>query len=160
MTADRNWRAIVASALDWEQSHVRLEGALEGLKPALRGVRPPGVPQSIWELVEHVRRMQRDLYLFCSSDAYVPPKSGADYWPASPAPESDQAWRDSLANIRRDREQFAKWAVETSVDLTERIPHGSGQTYLRTVLVAVDHTAYHVGQIVWARRLLGDWPAQ
>ena len=41
--------------------------------------------------------------------------------------------------------------------LTERIPHGTGQTYLRTVLVAVDHTSYHVGQIVAVRRLLGAW---
>ena len=65
---------------------------------------------------------------------------------------------DSLAGIREDREIFATWTKESKVDLTERIPHGSGQTYLRTVLVAVDHTAYHVGQIVWARRLLGAWP--
>lgn len=158
MKQDSNWRAIVASALDWEQSHVKIDGALEGLAAELRGVRPPGLPHSIWELVEHIRRMQRDLFLFCSSNAYVPPKSGADYWPATPAPESESAWRDSLAGIREDRAKFATWTVETSVDLTERIPHGSGQTYLRTVLVAVDHTAYHVGQIIWARRLLGAWP--
>ena len=158
MSEDRQWRAIVASALDWEQSHVRLEGAVEGLPAELLGRRPTGLPNSIWEIVEHVRRMQRDLYLFCSSDNYVAPKSGADYWPPSAAPESEAAWRHSLANIREDRAKFAAWTVEANVDLPAKIPHGTGQTYLRTVLVAVDHTAYHVGQIVWARRLLGAWP--
>jgi hypothetical protein len=47
--------------------------------------------------------------------------------------------------------------VEAEVDLTAKIPHGSGQTYLRTVLVAVDHASYHVGQIVLVRKLLGAW---
>ena len=40
------------------------------------------------------------------------------------------------------------------------ILHGAGQTYLRTVLVAVDHAAYHLGQIVDVRRLNGDWPPE
>jgi hypothetical protein len=44
------------------------------------------------------------------------------------------------------------------VDLTAAIPHGTGQTYLRSVLVALDHTSYHVGQIVDVRRLIGAWP--
>jgi hypothetical protein len=68
-----------------------------------------------------------------------------------------QAWADSLAALRRDRSQFDHWATETDVDLTAPIPWGDGQTYLRSVLVAADHTAYHVGQIVLVRKLLGAW---
>jgi hypothetical protein len=44
------------------------------------------------------------------------------------------------------------------VDPAARIPWGEGQTYLRTILVALDHTAYHVGQLVAVRRLLDAWP--
>ena len=62
------------------------------------------------------------------------------------------------AAIERDTAALARFTTGTELDLTARIPRGTGQTYLRTVLVAVDHTAYHVGQIVAVRRLLGDWP--
>jgi uncharacterized damage-inducible protein DinB len=70
------------------------------------------------------------------------------------------AWRDSIAAVQRDAAALARFTTEATLDLTARIPRGTGQTYLRTVLVAVDHTAYHVGQIVAARRLLGAWPAE
>jgi uncharacterized damage-inducible protein DinB len=44
------------------------------------------------------------------------------------------------------------------VDLTATVPTGTdGQTYLRAVLLVIDHTAYHVGQIVAVRRASGIW---
>ena len=152
------WRQIVASALDWEQAHVSLDHAVEGLPPELRGRRPAGAPYSVWEQLEHIRRAQRDLLDFCRDADYVHELEWPeDYWPDSPEPPSEQAWNECLAAIRRDREELQRWTVEAEVDLTDTIPRGTGQTYLRTVLVAVDHAAYHVGQIVLVRKLLGAW---
>ena len=48
-------------------------------------------------------------------------------------------------------------AVDPNVDLFAKIPHGKGQSYLRELLLAADHAAYHVGQLVVVRRLLGNW---
>jgi hypothetical protein len=62
-----------------------------------------------------------------------------------------------LEDIRHDCEALAEFARNDPRDLTAKIPHGTGQTYLRTVIVAIDHTSYHVGQILDARRLLGTW---
>ncbi len=76
----------------------------------------------------------------------------------SPAPSSDAEWNEAIDSIHRDTKALAEFTKDTSHDLTERIPHGTGQTYLRTVLVAVDHTSHHVGQIIAVRRLLGAWP--
>jgi hypothetical protein len=42
-------------------------------------------------------------------------------------------------------------------DLFARIPHGSGQTILREALLLADHNAYHLGELVLVRRLLGAW---
>jgi hypothetical protein len=43
-------------------------------------------------------------------------------------------------------------------DLTAKVPTGKpNQTYLRAILMLADHTAYHVGQLVAARRALGIW---
>lgn len=152
------WREIIASTLDWEQAHVGLERALDGLPAELRGRRPEDAPFSIWEALEHIRIAQHDLLEFCRNPDYRHTLAWPDdYWPASPEPPSPEAWAESLGAIQRDREALKRWATDTDVDLTEEIPWGDGQTYLRTVLVAADHAAYHVGQIVLIRKLLGAW---
>jgi hypothetical protein len=46
---------------------------------------------------------------------------------------------------------------DKSTDLFAKIPHGSGQTILREALLVADHNAYHVGQLVLVRQLLGAW---
>jgi uncharacterized damage-inducible protein DinB len=157
VASPNEWRSILASALNWEQAHASLTSAVDGLSPELRGKRPAGLVHSVWELVEHIRLTQKDLLDFCVDPNYHEPKWPDDYWPSSPTPPNDRAWTDSLAAIRRDAEAFAEFARNDPRDLTLPIPHGTGQTYLRTVLVAVDHTSYHVGQILDARRILGTW---
>ena len=159
MDRGEGWRAIVAASLDWAQAHVTFDDAVDGLAPQLRGRRPDGFPHSAWELVEHIRLAQRDLLEFCRNPEYVEPQWPDDYWPRAPAPPSAEAWAESIAAVRQDRAALARFATDAERDLTARIPHGTGQTYLRTILVAVDHAAYHVGQLVAVRRLLGAWPA-
>ena len=77
---------------------------------------------------------------------------------AEPVPAD--AWDKSITEYKRDREAFERFTTDADLDLTAKIPRGTGQTYLRTILVAVDHASYHVGQIVAVRRLLGAWPAK
>jgi hypothetical protein len=152
------WRAIVASSLDWSEAHTPIEAAAADLPVALRARRPAGLPYSPWELVEHIRRTQADLLDFMVNAAYTAPTWPTDYWPAGPAPPTEDAWDESLAAIRQDRARLQDLARRLDLDLTARIPWGEGQTYLRTLLVAVDHMAYHVGQLVAVRRILGAWP--
>ena len=158
MSGTSDWREIVASALDWEQAHASLDRAVEDLPAELRGRRAAGVPYSIWQLLEHIRLAQRDLLDFCRNPEYKHELDWPDdYWPKTPEPPNRKAWADSLAAIRSDRDELKRWTVEADTDLTRKIPWGTGQTYLRTVIVAVDHAAYHVGQIVLIRKLLGAW---
>lgn len=161
MKNGKDWRAIVASSLGWEEGHASLDSAVKGLAPALRGKRPDGYPHSPWELVEHVRITQRDLLDFCQEPDYIEKLEWPhDYWPSSPEPADSAAWEKSITDYKRDREAFARFTAETEFDLTAKIPRGKGQTYLRTILLAVDHASYHIGQIVSVRRLLGAWPAK
>ena len=154
-----DWRTIVASALDWEQAHANLDSAIANLPAELRGRRADGLPHSVWELVEHIRLAQHDLLDFCVNDRYEAPAWPDDYWPSSPEPESESAWAAAIDQIHRDTATFAALTTDTSRDLTAKIPQGTGQTYLRTILLAMDHTSHHVGQIIDVRRLLGSWPA-
>lgn len=160
MTDKQDWRAIVASSLDWEQAHAKLENAVKGLPVPLRGERPAGYPHSAWELLEHIRITQRDLLDFCQNPDYEEKLAWPrDYWPPTPAPPTADAWDKTLEDYRRDRDALARFTTQSDIDLTAKIPRGTGQTYLRTILVAVDHASYHAGQIVSVRRLLGAWPA-
>ena len=145
--------------LDWEEAHVGFDKAVNGTPPDKRGMRPPGFDHSVWELVEHIRIAQDDILDFCVNAHYQHTMAWpADYWPKSPLPLDDAAWRESLAAYARATEQL-KELVRRVEDLTAPVPTGkANQTYLRAVLLVADHTSYHVGQVVAVRRALGVWP--
>ena len=143
--------------LDWGDAHVNFDDAVAGLPPKLRGVVPDGLPYSIWQLVEHLRLVQYDILDFCVNAGYEERAFPDDYWPDTVEPPSAKAWDKSVAELRRDREALAALADDRGLDLFATIPHGSGQTYLRELILVADHTAYHVGEIVAIRRLLGAW---
>lgn len=153
------WRAITASSIDWREAHATFDDAVAGLSAELRGRRPERYPHSAWELVEHIRLAQADLIAFMQNASYSAPKWPDDYWPSNPVPSTATAWDASVAAVRRDRDELKAIATRPALDLTAKIPWGNGQTYLRTILVAIDHTAYHVGQLIALRLMLGAWPA-
>ena len=157
MIADSAVREMLARSLSWNDAHAGFEATVKDLPSDLRGKRPPGLPYSAWEILEHLRIAQHDIFDFCVNPDYREMEWPKDYWPASPEPPSQEAWNDSIAAFVRDREAVGKLAADTSVDLAARIPWGTGQTYLREIVLIVDHNAYHIGQLVLIRRLLGSW---
>ena len=148
-------RNLLARLLDWEDAHVGFEVVIAGIPPELRSTQPPGLPYSAWQLLEHMRLAQRDILDFCRDPGYVEPRSMAEYWPASVAPPTSRAWEESVANFRADREAMKR--IARDLDLFAAIPQGTGQTYLREIVLLADHNAYTLGQIVVLRRLLGNW---
>jgi len=154
-----DWKAIIASSLDWEQAHVSLGHALKGLPAKLRASRPERFEHSVWDLTEHIRLAQQDLLDFLTNPQYEEKlKWPDDYWPRPGARPTAKQWNASLAQIRRDTQAIARFTTAYGGDLTGRILRGTGQTYLRTVLVALAHTSYHTAQIVDVRRALDSWP--
>ena len=150
-------RKQIARTLDWEEAHAGFDSAVEGLAPELRGKAPPGLPYSPWQLVEHIRRTQADILEFCQAPAYSEKEWPKDYWPGSAAPPTAKAWDDAVAAVRRDRKALAALTLDEKTALTAKVPNGTSQTYLREVLLVADHTAYHVGELIVVRRLLGAW---
>ena len=153
-------REHLARSLDWGEAHADFDKAVAGLAPELRGRRAHGLPHSAWEILEHLRIAQHDILDFARNPKYEELKWPDDYWPRSPEPPSANAWDESVAAFKRDREAVKKLATDTSIDLAARIPHGDkpSHTYMRAVLLVIDHNAYHVGELILLRRLLGAWP--
>jgi hypothetical protein len=88
------------------------------------------------------------------------PNFPAGYWPGVEAPPTPEAWDQSVSEFRADRKALCDFISDPSLDLFSQIPHGDGQTYLREALLAADHAAYHVGELVAVRRILGVWKTQ
>jgi hypothetical protein len=143
--------------LSWRDAHAAFDDAVANLPPEHRGVAPPGLPYSPWQLIEHLRLTQADILAFCARPDYQERAWPDDYWPATSAPPDDRAWDASIAAYHGDLAQLRE-LVETC-DLFAKVPAGTGQTFLREFLLVADHTAYHVGQLVAVRRLLGNWAA-
>ena len=156
-SSDAPLRAQLARILSWQDAHVGFEKSVEGLASKLRGVRVDGFPHSAWELLEHLRITQHDILDFCVNAKYEEISWPDDYWPPTPAPPSDKAWDDSIATFREERAALEALAADESIDLFAKIPHGSGQTYIRELLLVADHNAYHLGQLVMLRQQLGAW---
>jgi uncharacterized damage-inducible protein DinB len=150
-------RTLLSKLLDWEDAHIRFDGAVDGIPSESRGLRPDGSPHSPWQLLEHMRICQWDILEFCRNPAYVE-MNFEDYWPETAAPPTADSWDESVAAFRRDRGALKLLAGDPAVELFDAIPHGSGQTYIRELVLVADHNAYHLGQLVLLRRLLGAWP--
>jgi uncharacterized damage-inducible protein DinB len=150
-------RQLLARALAWEDAHAGFDKAVDGIPSELRGTQPSGLPYSAWQLVEHLRITQHDILDFCRNPEYQELNWPADYWPASAAPRSDAAWAASLRDFHADRKALQDMAADATLDLEAKIPHGSGQTYLRELVLVIDHSAYHIGQLILVRRMLGVW---
>jgi hypothetical protein len=138
-------------------AHAEFAKAVEDFPAELRGKRPKGSPHSPWELLEHMRIAQWDILEFSRAHNHKSPDWPSGYWPPSPEPPDEKAWEKSIKQFRHDLDAFCKLVSDKSTDLFAPIPHGSGQTILREALLIIDHNAYHLGQLVLARRLLGDW---
>ncbi len=157
MKTDQPLREHLTKLLDWRDAHADFDAAVANLAPEMRGQVPAGLPYSPWQLLEHLRLAQRDILDFCHAPKYEEKNWPDDYWPKDPAPPSAAAWDQSVAAFRADRAALAKMVGDPAVDLFAPVPHGNGQTYLREVLLVADHNAYHIGQLVYARRVLGAW---
>lgn len=152
-------RARLLQALDWEEAHVSVPRAFAAVSPEHRGRVPSGAPASLWELLEHIRVAQHDLLEFCRTPSYEHPDWPAEFWPPDAEPPDERAWERSLERVHEDLESFRELLADPSLDLASPVPSGTrDQTHLRSALLLLDHNAYHVGQAVLVRRLLGIWP--
>ncbi len=155
---DKILRDYLRRFLSWHEAHLHWKAALKDFPEKLRGKRPSGAPHSAWELLEHMRLATNDILEFSRDAKHVSPDWPAGYWPESPEPPSAAAWDKSVKALEHDLEEMGKLVTNSKTDLFAKIPHGSGQTILREALLISDHNAYHLGQLVLVRRLLGCWP--
>jgi hypothetical protein len=157
MQTEQQLRQHLVKLLKGGDAHAEFDTAIENFPAILRGKRPEHAEHSPWEVLEHLRIAQWDLLEFSRNPRHQSPEFPAGYWPSTQAPPDAEAWDKSADAFRKDLQALCDLVSDESTDLLARIPHGDGQTILREVLVAADHTSYHLGELILLRRILGAW---
>jgi uncharacterized damage-inducible protein DinB len=153
LTKTNALREHLLALLNGGDAHQDFDSAVADVPAAARGKRPAGAPHSPWELLEHMRIAQSDILEYSRDASHVSPEFPKGYWPASPEPPGETAWDENVAKFRADRAALSALVNDESVDLFDKIPHGTA-TLLAQLLLVADHNTYHLGQLVLVRRML------
>jgi len=154
---DQSLRQHLLDLLNGGNAHATFDDTIKDLPPKLHGARPANFPHSPWMLLEHLRISQWDILEFSRNPKHESPAWPSGYWPKAEEPPNATAWTKSIEQFRHDLKAMQELVKNPKTDLFANIPWGNGQTILREALLVADHNAYHLGQLVDVRRLLGAW---
>ena len=143
--------------LKGEGAHASFEDAVRDFPAELRGKKLEDFPHTAWMLLEHLRLAQLDILEYSRKPKHVSPKWPEGYWPKQEAPPDSGAWNKSVAAFKADLKAMQALVTNPKTDLSATLPNTDGHTVLREALLLADHNAYHLGQLVMLRRLLGAW---
>jgi hypothetical protein len=150
-------RSELSKLVECGSAHADFEKAVADFPTDLRGQKPEGAPHTAWELLDHLRIAQWDMLEFSRDAAHQSPDWPEGYWPKTDAPPSATAWDESIDAFRRDNAAMRELIEDPDSDLFRPFEHGTGQNLLREALQVADHNAYHLGELIFLRRLLGAW---
>lgn len=157
-TQEKALRAHLAALLKGGQAHATFTHAVADFPIERAGEKPQNAPYSAWELLEHIRISLHDLLDFSTDSDYVDKDWPADYWPKSASPSGSEEWQESVRAVESDLKDFEALIQNPSSNLYATVPWGKNrETLLREVLIAADHTSYHVGELILLRKLMGAW---
>lgn len=153
-------RKELLALLEGGNAHMGFADAVADLDPARANDKPPNCPYSIWHTVEHIRIAQWDILRFI-----LDPKHESPPWPEGyrPKPETTctpVTWKASVDAVLSDLESLKALVLDPARELFAPLPHAPAYTLFRELLLAADHNAHHVGEILMMRQVLGLWPAQ
>jgi hypothetical protein len=150
-------RKAVLILLRGGRAHITFEKAVANFPDALRGRKPRGAPYTPWQQLEHMRLAQWDILEYIRNPQYVALPFPEGYWPREASPARN-AWPKCVKAFLADRQALEALAADPSTDLLARVPHDpEGLSILHELLLVADHNAYHLGQLIVLRRLLGAW---
>ena len=153
MKNEKMLREQLLELLRGGSAHISVDEAISAFPVAAMNSRPANSPHSAWELIEHMRIAQWDILEFSRDPQHVSPEFPEGYWPKHEGTAED--WQRSAAQVSSDLRQMCDLVSDERTDLFKAIPHGSGQTILREALLAADHNAYHLGQLMLVKKMLG-----
>jgi uncharacterized damage-inducible protein DinB len=115
---------------------------------------PNGLPYSFYQVFFHIRLAQHDILEFSRNPAHISPLWPKGYWPKETGLADEQEWTDLKRNYFAERQELCDFLLDSTNDLLKPFSHGSGQNLLREVLLVLEHTSYHTGQLLAILRMI------
>ena len=150
-------REQLVKALRGGQAFCSYEKGLKGIKPELRGVRPNERLHSIYEELEHMRLAQQDLLYYALEADWESPEWPEGFWPKPNQKISSEEWNKTVKGFFSDQKRAVDMVSDPKINLLSIIPGSTEYTYLREIIVIIEHNAYHFGKILDIRKALGNW---
>ena len=148
-------RERLAKHLDGGEAFLPLTEILKKISFEEINTRPANLPYSFYELFYHVTYTQKDIVKFTCSDDYIAPKWPDFYWPKEKKCKNKEDWKNLKAEYETDRERLKNFLLNEENKLNQAVRNGKGeQTLLREILLIIEHTSYHTGQMLIVLRLL------
>jgi hypothetical protein len=137
-------------------AHLDFDSLVADLTPPSVNKRVPGVPYTVWHLLEHMRIAQWDILEFSRNPLHQSPEFPDGYWPDKNSAADAAQLETTLSQFRADLQSMQRLVADPGVNLFAEIPHGEGQTVLREALVLADHNAYHLGALAVMKRFVEE----
>ena len=137
------------------QAFMPIDEMLKKITPNLLHLNPKELPYSFYELFYHIWFTQRDILKYCTEADYKAPKWPQDYWPHGNDSATEEDWESLKKSYFQDREKLAELITSEEVDLNDSVPSGGNHSFFREILLIIEHTSYHSGQLLIILRHLG-----
>jgi hypothetical protein len=157
MNEDKIIRQHLLWLLDGGNAHMTLDAIIKDFPIDQINVVFPNSTYSFWGSLEHTRRTQADVLDFIKNPKYKELEWPKDYWPKRGQLAKPADWQKTVKEFKKDLVELKSIVKNPKADLYAKIPHGSGQTILREMLLVADHTAYQLGELATMRRVFGHW---
>lgn len=153
-------RKRLVSALEGKGAHLSFDGAVRDFPERLMNEKPPHVPYTFWHQLEHILRTQEDMIAYIRDPNYVSPEWPKAYWPPQDEKTDRAGWEKTIRQFHESRDRFVGLVSDPATNLLAPVKHMENRSVLRSTLIIIDHTAYHLGEFVMGRQILGEWKSE
>ncbi|MGH7203308.1 MAG: DinB family protein [Candidatus Levyibacteriota bacterium] len=157
MNKDKALREELVFQLTKGHAHMSFADAVKDFPQEHMNTKFTNGDYTFWHLLEHIRRTQNDILEFIENPNYKERAWPQDYWPEKEQEATKEDWDKTISLFHEDQKKLQMLVEDGKNDLYAKIPHGTGQTILREIMVIVDHNAYHIGEFAIMRQVLKTW---
>ncbi len=144
---DQKLRDQLVTMMRQGNAFTPLPDLLESIPYDVTGKQVEGFSHTVWELTEHLRIALHDLVEYSKDSHYASPPWPDGFWPDRPAPASEEAWQESIKQIKALTDEMICLVRNPANDLFEPFEANSEHHLLRQATIVAEHNAYHAGQI-------------
>lgn len=153
--ANKEAKKRLTDGLRGRGAHLDFESAVKDFPDGLINTKPDNVPYTFWHQIEHIRLAQIDMIEYISDPDYKAPSWPDDYWPAPDAQTDRAGWEKSIEHYLADVEEFIRLIEDENCNVLATVERNKNRSIMGSALIIIDHTAYHLGEFVMGRQIMG-----